>query len=90
MSRKLKTEADYRAMFARIEALETSSLCSKDFASHGRGYLADEAIDAENTEVSWDHPDYWPQMYVSLCMSAGQRAEEYGFSINEALGEVIY
>ena len=76
----MKTKAEYDFLAFELGKLEKSMDV----------YLADENVDRENTETTEADLSFWDDMYRSAAMSAGQRAEDYGLSINDLLGRVIY
>ena len=89
----MKTEKDYIAFQAELEAIENSDL--RD--SKGRRlYLADQCVDAENVtddigkRLPHDHPDFYDRCYGAACSAAGERAQEYGLDINKLLGRVVF
>jgi hypothetical protein len=49
-------------------------------------YLSDECVDAENAV----DPTSDKSLYDVACASAGQRAEDAGYDINELIGFTIY
>lgn len=77
----MRTEQDYYKLQAEIDAVARL---------HDHAYLTDEGVDAENAVVPHDHPEFWGRMYLSLCSSAGMRAEELGLNLNKLLGRIVY
>jgi len=56
-------------------------------------YLADGLCDLQNAglkanEVTTD--EQWDRLYSIACSSAGERAAESGFNINDLLGKIVY
>ena len=90
----MKTYEDYRQLQADLEAIEKSH-ANLDPRSAGRLYLCDQSVDAENVEPlrqqeNLSEERYWHAMYVAAGSAAGERARDYGFDINKALGYDVY
>lgn len=85
----MKTQADYLKLAADLAKIEKAK------AVNGRSlYLADELVDSANVlergDVVEGSADYWKAMCNAAGSAAGDRAEEYGFNINKALGYIVY
>lgn len=80
MTRQIKTREDYYALTAELAAIEAKT----------KMYITDECIDAENCGKAWNEDGYYNAMFEAACMSAGIRAEEAGFDINDLIGRDIY
>lgn len=72
----MKTEQDYRALQAELQAIE----------SRTGMYLADDNVDRENAQ----NPDDWDELYYCATNAAGFRAESNGQDINLLIGRIIY
>jgi hypothetical protein len=55
-----------------------------------RLYLHDPMVDAENCEGEEDTEAYWTAMRYAAESAAGDRAQAYGFDINDHFDRPIY